>query len=142
MRQSPCDDIVLFAGNNELHVEMTPIAVAQFAYVSDIKRKYHNITYDYFWVDVQNTGSIAGTCTLDFYTKLGLKSAPDTEWTLRATVSHTLQPGEIKTFGDNHECLMRAYFKGDTVSGHEVAYMYAKFVGEPGEITWRHRPWA
>ncbi|GAJ11294.1 unnamed protein product, partial [marine sediment metagenome] len=81
-------------------------APPEFVYVSDIKRKYYSASYDYFMVDVQNVGSVAGVCTLEFWTKhLYDRNGPvPTEWKLYTTVSHTLQPGEIGTFGHRKEC--------------------------------------
>lgn len=110
---------------------------AEFVYVSDIKRGYYSYTYDYFMVDVQNVSNIAGTCTLEFYTRVNQRVPFGwTDWVLGPTVSHILQPGEIRTFGDGKECRMRAYFRNN------VLRMSVKFIGEPGEIIWEARAWA
>lgn len=114
-----------------------PPEVAEFAYVSNIKREYYSEASDCFMVDVRNVSNIAGICSLEFYTRVKQRVPVGwTDWQLMTVVSHTLQPGEIRTFGDNKECLMRAYFMNNVVR------MSVKFVGEPGVIIWEHRAWA
>lgn len=111
---------------------------ARFAYVSAIGRTPLD-SADYFYVDVQNTGDTPGTCTLEFYTNHWMRNEHYwyTGWELKAVVTHALQPGEIRTFGDLKEC--RCW-----VTGRDHHKMFdVKFVGEPGEISlgW-HKAWA
>lgn len=110
--------------------------VGKFAYVSTIARHAGTNAYDYFTVDVKNVGDIAGTCTLEFWTNHTKRGSPYvwTGWELVATVSHTLQPGQVKTFGDE-SC--RCY-----VTGRDNWVMwYVEFRGEPGVIAKSGKHW-
>lgn len=104
----------------------TPPPVTQFAYVSSVKRAPAN-SFDYFSVDVQNTGEVAGICTLECMEKHKVEG-DYTDWQITATISHTLAPGEIRTFGDNNE------FPVWTTGAPEHEKWYVSFRGEPGEI--------
>ena len=65
MRQK-LGDIALVEGNNELNVSLTPVGVAQFLYVSELRR--WAIGSSAGWsVDIKNIGNIAGNCELKFY---------------------------------------------------------------------------
>ena len=127
-------DIILDEGNNELNVEMVPLVL--FAYVGAIRRHWLSDHYDYFTVDVQNVGSVPRSCTLEFWTNHKKRSVGYryTGWELVATVSHTLQPGEVKTFGDE-SC--RCY-----VTGRDSWVMwYVEFRGPPGVIAGYGKHW-
>lgn len=108
----------------------------EFAYVSAIGRHWLSTNYDYFTVDVQNVGDIAGVCTLEFWTNHTKRGSPYvwTGWKLVATLSDTLQPGQVKTFGDE-SC--RCY-----VTGRDSWVMwYVEFRGEPGVIAKQGKHW-
>jgi len=124
--------------DGSLDVVIAAPALPEFAYVSDIKRGYYSASHDYFTVDVQNVSDVAGTCTLEFWTKHKYdRNGPvSTEWELYTTVSHTLQPGEIGTFGHDKEC------RCNVIGWPSHLRWYVKFVGEPGEISKDGRAWA
>lgn len=121
--------------------ELYLVSTAKFAYVSGIKRGALN-AYDCYMVDVQNIGGAAGVCTLEFWSKLGLRGGagpPYADWVLETTISHTLQPAEIKTFGDNYECQIPYYSYDYPYDGKTIYRVYAKFIGEPGAIQMYYR---
>lgn len=135
--------IVLIEGNNILNVQLVPIP-SQFSYVSGINRFFpFDNAFDYFNVDVENMGAVAAVCTLEFYTRLELNNPREfLEWALGATISYSLEPGEVRKFGENAEAWIRACFVGDTYNGREIDSMWVKFVGPPGEIIWNDDCWA
>jgi len=95
-------DIVLVEGNNELNVSLTPVGVAEFVYVSELRRWWTGgADFDTDWsVDIQNIGEMAGDCTLRFYDRMKSPYEPY-EWSgfsLRETQKKTIQPGEVVTF--------------------------------------------
>ena len=113
--------------DGSLDIVIAAPAPPEFVYVSEIRHYYYDFDSDYFTVDVQNIGG-AGVCTLEFWVKWDARTDWRKEWRLAATVSHTLQPGEIRTFGDGHEFRCR-------VSNRYVWHWYVKFIGEPGIIS-------
>ncbi len=115
-------------------VEIIPLVL--FAYVGAIDRHWLSTRYDYFTVDVQNVGSVPRTCTLEFWTDHKKRSVGYryTGWELVATVGHTLQPGEVKTFGDE-SC--RCYVTGKD----SWVRWYVEFRGPPGVIASAGKHW-
>lgn len=91
-------DIVIIEGNNELNVEMVPIAAAQFIYVSSLRRE--PIGYDARWsVDVQNTGEAPGELTVVLYNRM--QEPGGINWSAfmaRDSDTHIVQPGQVVTF--------------------------------------------
>jgi len=101
MKQSS-DDIVLVEGPNELNVQMVPIAVAEFAYVSAL-----TVILNWpleAWVDIQNQGDVAAECAVifgmrEYHAQHDIWSA----WGEWPPIIAVLEPGQVYRFSMSTE---------------------------------------
>ena len=127
-------------GNNELNVELVPIGVTEFAYVSDIRQttyytSAHGRTNELavrVEIDIQNTGGTPGLCVVTVERSLLMSLDGEHEWDWMDTgwkeglLEATLQPGEVVTFWDN--CRRHV--------GGRVIWEKLRFNGSPGISDW------
>lgn len=96
--------------DGSLNIEVVPIGVAEFVYVSGIRYYPLDISYCRMEIDVQNVGNVAGVCSVKMYRRF--RDGPHwSAWKLFTTDPRhyptdrfweaTLAPGEIVTFRSN-----------------------------------------
>ncbi len=141
--------MILVEGNNELNVQMVPIGIAEFAYVSGLRQSFFETgtiwgvkTCVRYEVDIQNQGDSPAVCsvmfqssmqhpyqpgvwadwnTMDFTTKYYVNPAYTGGRTeeIMGLVEIELAPGETRTFWDS--TLIAPYTYRDRVIGIELA---------------------
>jgi len=125
-------DIVIVEGSNELNVQMVPIGVGEFIYVSELSVKVTNVPSIYdieYSVSVRNIGENPGELHLKIYQSMcepphGAWTCADppnwSSWSQEDAKSDTIGPGETRVF---------------TGSVERAPYIYRlKAVSEAGEI--------
>lgn len=98
-------DVTLQEGPNELNVQMVPVTVAQFVYVSPLTADRDNWHIE-AWVDIQNQGATAAECTVSFYMReyhagYDMWLAWGGPW---GVTTARLEPEEVRRFSWLTEC--------------------------------------
>ena len=106
---------------------------SQFAYTSDFARNYLNRA-DYMTIEVQNIVEVPAVCTLALSTLLNVYSScpSDPTWVDLGSISHSIEPGEIVTFGLSEEWKIAFPLSDTTWQGCEVRGVTLKIEGDAG----------
>ena len=92
--------ILLLSRNGEEPPEPPPLGLAEFVYISELLRESRN-GRDYWSVDIENIGEVAGECTVLFYTRMEMRGT----WSSfqeRGGGTKIVEPGEIVTFSGSY----------------------------------------
>lgn len=127
-------DIILVEGNNELNVQLVPIAVApaEFEYASDVRQTPFTPSPAYFGsagmkyeVDIQNIGGIAGSCTVVGHIDTSLQK------NTFGMGTQVINPGQVVTFKGQW------IFNGDEAAGDWWMKDGGYIVSEAGCISYK-----
>lgn len=112
------EDIVLVEGNNELNIQLTPVAKAEFYVPPEMEKSIEWVdVLNYWnhkcWVTITNNGDAPGTHNIHVWDSIG---------NLDAIIPITLQPGESYTWS-NWQWLTwygnyRVYLEGDWIGNN------------------------